>query len=164
MYWRLNGAFEGVCWRVCVSELCYHVNVPPPAPTSRPGRGELWKRKKNCRVFMFPVFYSGGSRISHSFLLFSFFLFSFCTITFLVFVWSRTKKKKKQVSNNPVYKSVKTRRLYFEKVLYRSLSLALSLFPLFFSSSDKQHTSVQPSVVTYRQHSDWLTAKNVLWN
>lgn len=73
MYWRSNGTFEGVCWRVCVSELWYHVNVPPPAPT------RTWtlnkRRTAGFYVSNLCLFYFGGSRVSHSLLLCCFVLF-----------------------------------------------------------------------------------------
>lgn len=116
------------CVGECVSASCAIMSMFPHQ-LQRPDQ-DVVNSEKERRIVGFLCFQSfileGLVSVTH-FFLFSFFVFSFCTITFLVFVWSRTKKRKKQVSNNPVYKSVKTQRLYFEKVLYRSLSLSLSL-------------------------------------
>lgn len=132
----------------------------------QPGLGLWTKRTAGFYVSNFCPFYFGGSRISHSLLLCCFvLLFCFiCTITFLVLFLSghvaKKKKKRKQISNNPVCKSVKTRRVL--KRCCTEVPLAPVLFFCFFcfsTSSNKQHTSVHPSVVTYRQHSDWQQRK-----
>lgn len=128
--------WQSVLECACVSESWYHVNVLTPAPTSRTLGHELWKRK----IVRFYVF-----NLCLVFCL-------FCTITFFVFDWSRTKTRK-NFQTILFFKRREDSR-YF--ILKRCSWTEVSFLPLlFFSFFAIWHTSVQSSIVTYHQHSDW---------
>lgn len=146
---------KGCVGRVCVNELWYLVNVPPPAPT------RTWTLNNRRRTAGFHVSNHLYWRVSYQSLtftaLFSFVFFCFiCTITFLVFVWSRTEKGENEFQTI-LFVKVSRLNLFILKRCCTEVPPPPMFFGVFlvFFQSDKQHTSVQPSVVTYRQHSDW---------
>lgn len=148
------------CAGECVSMSCDITSMFPHQ--LQPGLG-LWTEEElpGC---MCPISVSfileGLVSVTHSYCVVLFCsLVSFAHFTFLVFVWSH-RENRTQISNDPVCESVTTRRLCFEKVLYRS-----SPRPLFFFS---------PNVIQQAAHfcsalrsdlppTQWLTAKNLLW-
>lgn len=144
MYWRWNGASKEVCWWVCVSELWCHVNVTPSAPTRTWTMNKRWLAGFYVSVLSF--IFEGLVSVTHfcCVLLFCF----ICTITFL-FCLVTHQKRRKQISNNPVSKSVKTWQFCFERELYRSpRSLCFCFFPLASSTLFSSPSWLTTNIVT----------------
>lgn len=145
--WRFwGGVLESVCQRAVTSCQC--------SPTS--SNQDLDSRqKKNCRVLCvqsLSFILEGLVSVTHFYCVALF--CSFVSFAQSLFLFSSGQRTEKRENKFQTILFVKVSRL--NVFILKRCCTEVPRPPPFFNptSSDKQHTSVQPSVVTYRQHSD----------